>query len=128
VSWWLSSIVEERRCQASGIVTSPLALAREVPMRSAFDRLPEFFANPALKLAASLAKVSALADAELPPPAAHRLAQLVNRRLDIARIGLAEVRGRIHAGDSANAYLLLDKIDEDLLLLQRRLRAEAEKN
>lgn len=97
-------------------------------MRSASDRLPEFFANPALKLADSLARVSALADAELPPPAAHRLAQLVNRRLDIARIGIAEVRGRIRAGDSADASLLLDKIDEDLLLLQRRLRAEAEKN
>ncbi len=97
-------------------------------MRSASDRLPEFFANPALKLAASLARLSALTDAELPPPAASRLAQLVNRRLDIARIGLDEVRGCLRAGDPADANLLLDKIDEDLRLLQRRLRAEAEKN
>jgi hypothetical protein len=97
-------------------------------MRSASDRLPEFFANPAIKLAASLARISTLTDAELPPPAAARLAQLVNRRLDIARIGLDEVRGQIRAGDSAHANLLLDKIDEDLRLLQRRLRREAEKN
>jgi hypothetical protein len=97
-------------------------------MRSASDRLPEFFSNPALKLVASLSRVSGLTDAELPPPAATRLAQLVNRRLDIARIGLDEVRGCLKAGQSADANLLLDKIDEDLRLLQRRLRHEVEKN
>ena len=51
---------------------------------------------------------------------------VVTRRLDVARVGLAELRRRLLADDPAEAALLLDKLDEDLLLLQRRLHREAE--
>jgi hypothetical protein len=61
------------------------------------------------------------AAAALPPG----LAQVVHRRLAIARIGLAEVSQYLLAGQTAEADLLLDKLDEDLSLLQRRLRREA---
>jgi len=54
------------------------------------------------------------------------LPQVVTRRLDVARVGLAELRRCLLAAEPAEAALLLDKLDEDLLLLQRRLRLEAE--
>jgi hypothetical protein len=54
------------------------------------------------------------------------LPHVVTRRLDVARVGLAELRRCLLAADPDEAALLLDKLDEDLLLLQRRLCREAE--
>jgi hypothetical protein len=54
------------------------------------------------------------------------LPQVVTRRLDVARLGLAELRRCLLTAEPAEAELLLDRLDEDLLLLQRRLRREAE--
>ncbi len=52
------------------------------------------------------------------------LRQLVDRRLAIARRGLVEMRQHLAAGQTADAALLLEKLDEDLHLLRRRLRRE----
>ena len=54
------------------------------------------------------------------------LPQVVTRRLDVARVGLAELRRRLADASPEDAAVLLDKLDEDLMLLQRRLRREAE--
>ncbi len=58
---------------------------------------------------------------------ASPLDQLVQKRLDIARLGLTEVRSRLDAGLEFDAELILRKIDEDLHMLQRRLRREVAK-
>ena len=55
------------------------------------------------------------------PPARFR--QLVQKRLDIARLGLTELRRRLQAGQEDDAEIILKKIDEDLHMLQRRIRA-----
>lgn len=60
------------------------------------------------------------------PPTLLQLDRLVQERLEIARLGLAELRRRIGAGQDADAEILLNKIDEDLDLLQRRVRREVE--
>ena len=61
------------------------------------------------------------------PATLLQLDQLVQKRLDIARIGLAELRRRVESGREADAEIILSKIDEDLHLLQRRVRRESEK-
>ena len=60
-------------------------------------------------------------------PALERLDQLVQKRLDIARLGLAELRSRLECGQDEDAEIILNKIDEDLYMLRRRLRCEVEK-
>jgi len=54
------------------------------------------------------------------------LTQMVDRRLAIAQKGLDEVRQHLAGGQVADVHVLLEKIDEDLLLLRCRLRREAE--
>ena len=50
--------------------------------------------------------------------------QMVDRRLSIARMGLAEARQHLAAGQAVDADIVLDKIDEDLLLLRCRIDRE----
>lgn len=60
-------------------------------------------------------------------PSLERLDQLVQKRLDIARMGLAELRDRLELGQDEDAELILNKIDEDLSMLRQRLRREVAK-
>ncbi len=65
---------------------------------------------------------------ETVPAATQRqstLHQLVEKRLAIVRRGLDEVQRSMAAATTEEAELLLDKLDEDLLLLRRRLHREA---
>ena len=55
-----------------------------------------------------------------------RFNQLIDRRLGIARIGLADVRKHLAEGHTQDAEMILGKVDEDLLLLRQRLRREIE--
>ena len=50
--------------------------------------------------------------------------QMVDRRLSIAQMGLAEARQYLAAGQVADADIVLDKIDEDLHLLRCRMNRE----
>ena len=55
-----------------------------------------------------------------------RFTELVDRRLAIAEMGLAEARQRLAAGQNDDVEIILEKLDEDLHLLRRRLRREFE--
>jgi regulator of protease activity HflC (stomatin/prohibitin superfamily) len=55
-------------------------------------------------------------------------AQVVDRRLAIAQKGLDEARQHLAAGQTEDVDTILDKLDEDLFLLRRRLRREAEQS
>jgi carbon storage regulator CsrA len=64
--------------------------------------------------------------ADRPRPAAEeapaaRLNQVVRSRLQVARTGLEEMRRQLLAGRTEVAALLLDKVEEDVALLQERL-------
>lgn len=50
--------------------------------------------------------------------------QMVDRRLSISQKGLAEVRKHLMAGQAEDAETVLEKIEEDLLLLRCRLDSE----
>ncbi len=50
--------------------------------------------------------------------------QMVDRRLSISQKGLAEARQHLMAGQAEDAGLVLEKIEEDLLLLRCRLDCE----
>jgi hypothetical protein len=52
--------------------------------------------------------------------------QLVDRRLAIAQKGLAEARQHLVAGQASDADTVLEKLDEDLYLLRRRLDSATE--
>jgi carbon storage regulator CsrA len=54
----------------------------------------------------------------------ERLDRLVQKRLEIARCGLAEARRHLRAGQAEDAGVLMEKVDEDLHLLRCRLRRE----
>jgi carbon storage regulator CsrA len=58
------------------------------------------------------------------PPDLLRVNQMVDRRLEIARRGLTELRDRLASGEGDDARTILDKLDEDLHLLRTRLRRE----
>jgi carbon storage regulator CsrA len=68
-------------------------------------------------------------DGERPQPAAAvpeepadgRLTRVVRGRLQVARTGMGELRRELQAGCTETAQLLLEKIDEDVALLQQRL-------
>lgn len=60
------------------------------------------------------------------PQRAGRVDQMVRRRLRVTRVGLAEARRHLRAGRTEEALLLLDKIDEDAQLLERRLGSAAD--
>jgi hypothetical protein len=53
--------------------------------------------------------------------------RMLDKRLEIAREGLNEMRAYLGAGDQESAEMILEKVDEDLHLLRRRLRREFEK-
>ena len=53
--------------------------------------------------------------------------KLIDKRLEIARAGMAEASKCLRAGREEDARMLLEKIDEDLLLLRRRVRVEFER-
>jgi carbon storage regulator CsrA len=65
---------------------------------------------------------------EVPAPAAVpvRLGQLVEKRLAVSQRGLSELRQLLRSGNVEDARGLLDKVEEDLHLLRRRMRNEAE--
>jgi hypothetical protein len=52
--------------------------------------------------------------------------QMVDRRLAITGRGLTELRRHLEAGEVQDAALILEKIEEDLTLLRRRLYSEVE--
>ena len=63
---------------------------------------------------------------DLDEPTTLRQAQMVGRRLEIARRGLRELRQRLRTGHAADAEAILERLDEDLHLLGRRVSREAE--
>jgi carbon storage regulator CsrA len=60
-------------------------------------------------------------------PTLNAIKRLLDKRLEIAREGLSEARQCIRAGLEEDACVLLEKVDEDLHLLRRRLRREIER-
>ncbi|MGH7169896.1 MAG: hypothetical protein ACRELG_06440 [Gemmataceae bacterium] len=50
--------------------------------------------------------------------------QMLQRRLAVAQKGLAEAHRQLSAGHADNVPVVLDKIDEDLLMLRHRLDRE----
>jgi carbon storage regulator CsrA len=63
-------------------------------------------------------------DPEAAASGPERLDLLVQRRLEIARNGLAEARRHLRAGRAEDAGVLIEKVDEDLHLLRCRVRRE----
>ena len=59
-------------------------------------------------------------------PSLSPFTQMVDRRLAIAQMGLAEARHHVAAGRSDDAGIVLEKIDEDLHLLRCRMSREGE--
>jgi carbon storage regulator CsrA len=59
------------------------------------------------------------------PAATPGLNKLVEKRLAIVRLGLDEVQRSMSAAQPEEAELLLDKLDEELHLLRRRLHSES---
>ncbi len=51
---------------------------------------------------------------------------MLAKRLEIARTGIREARQLLHSGNEADARIVLEKVDEDLHLLRRRVRREFE--
>jgi carbon storage regulator CsrA len=62
-----------------------------------------------------------------PAPTLVQVNQLVDRRLAIAQRGLSELSGHLRCGRLEEAETVLDKLDEDLHLLRRRVGREVEK-
>jgi carbon storage regulator CsrA len=61
------------------------------------------------------------------PPSLIQLDQLVQKRLAVARLGLTELRRRLDCEQDEDAEIVRQKIDEELHMLQRRVRREVEK-
>jgi hypothetical protein len=62
-----------------------------------------------------------------PEPTSPRFEQMVRKRLDIALLGLTEARRCLGEGRATDVDLILNKVDEDLAMLRRRLHGEPEK-
>jgi len=60
-------------------------------------------------------------------PTLSSLKRLLDKRLEIAREGVDEVREALRTGRDEDARIILEKIDEDLHLLRRRIRKEIDK-
>src|SRR4051812_30038049 len=60
--------------------------------------------------------------AEDQAPSLQDVKRLIDKRLEIAREGLSEARKCLRNGQEEDARVLLEKIDEDLHLLRRRVR------
>jgi carbon storage regulator CsrA len=56
-----------------------------------------------------------------------RLTRLVDRRLQIAGIGLGLLRGQLQAGVTEDTLAIVEALAEDLQMLQRRLAGEGER-
>jgi hypothetical protein len=59
-------------------------------------------------------------------PIPVRLGQLVDKRLGVSQRGLAQLRRLLRSGNVEDAKLLLDRVEEDLHLLRRRMVSEVE--
>jgi len=68
----------------------------------------------------------ALPDHGAPPASLHQLNKLMEKRIEITRQGIDELRQYLKQGKTENAEAVLEKIDEDLHLLRRRVRREVE--
>ena len=62
-----------------------------------------------------------------PAPALPAIKQMLEKRLEIARTGIHEAQQLLHSGNEEDARIVLEKVDEDLHLLRRRVRREFEK-
>ena len=60
-------------------------------------------------------------------PTFPAIEQMLTKRLEIARTGIHEAQQLLHAGNEEDARIVLEKVDEDLHLLRRRVRREFEK-
>ena len=80
------------------------------------DRIAEWGPTPTTRAAT---------EAEV--PALQQVRRLVDRRLEITRVGIDELRRLLAAGQAAEAESVLEKIDEDLRMLGRRLRREVDR-
>lgn len=63
-------------------------------------------------------------EANAPSVPWSQFTQMVDRRLSISQKGLIEARQYLAAGQAEDADLVLEKIEEDLFLLRRRLDCE----
>src|SRR5262245_341904 len=61
------------------------------------------------------------------PPTLLQVGQLLDRRLEIAHKGLDELRKLLLADRAEDAETVLERLDEDLRLLRRRVQREVEK-
>ncbi|NBO91575.1 MAG: carbon storage regulator [Planctomycetia bacterium] len=61
------------------------------------------------------------------PASSSDIQRMIDKRLEIAREGLNELREYLRAGQEDDARLILEKVDEDLHLLRRRVRREFQK-
>jgi len=61
------------------------------------------------------------------PASLADIQRLMDKRLEIAREGLNEARQYLRSGDEESAGMIIEKVDEDLHLLRRRIRREFEK-
>jgi len=60
----------------------------------------------------------------LSPLSLIQLSQLLQKRLEVARLGLESVREQMEGGDLAQAGETLDRLEEDLQLLRTRVQKE----
>lgn len=65
-------------------------------------------------------------DTQTLSPSFTQLTQMLDRRLAIARKGLSEAQRYLDAGQTEDAGVVLEKVDEDLHLLRCRLSREVE--
>lgn len=73
------------------------------------------------------AEWSPAAPAASEAPSLPMLRRLLEKRLEIARSGLDAARQMLRAGYEEEARVLMEKVDEDLHMLRRRVRREFEK-
>jgi hypothetical protein len=59
-------------------------------------------------------------------PTLPAIKQMLEKRLEIARTGIHEAQQLLHSGNDEDARIVLEKVDEDLHLLRRRVRREFE--
>ena len=60
-------------------------------------------------------------------PTLPAIEQMLSKRLEIARTGIHEAQQLLDDGNEEDARIVLEKVDEDLHLLRRRVRREFEK-
>ena len=59
-------------------------------------------------------------------PTLPAIEKMLEKRLEIARTGIHEAQQLLHDGNEEDARIVLEKVDEDLHLLRRRVRREFE--